>query len=277
MSGWTGVDTSADGTGPATLGVQGSGGLGSQLERLLTCPDLAPGSPVTYQICKEVYLYHPLGAKLADTPIKLAMSQERIISVSGHSEEVSEAFVKTRKEMECDRYIFSTCSQSRIYGLTSCIFGVPGIAPNEPISPEQVGEAEEIYFNVVDPLNTSGSISIAQDPNDPGYQQYKEVIVNGLAYHPSRSCVVFNEQPIYIAYSDSAFGYVGRSVYQRILFPLKSFIQTMLTDDMISQKAGVIIAKIEPSGSIADAISAMWQGIKRSFVKIARNYNDIIA
>jgi len=33
-------------------------------------------------------------------------------------------------------------------------------------------------------------------------------------------------------YTQAAFGFVGRSVYQRPLYPLKSFVQTMITDDL---------------------------------------------
>ena len=273
MSGWSGVDTSADGSGPATLGVQGSGGLGTNLENLLTCNDIAPGSPVPYELCKEIYLYHVFGAKLTDTPIKLAMSQQRVITVGDHAEEIARAFEKTWEELDCDRYVFSVHSQARIYGQSAVVYGAANYSTNVAIPYDELGSASGLFFNVVDPLNTSGSVSTIQDPNNPYYQQYQNVSVAGIAYHESRSCVVFNEQPIYLAYSGSSFGYVGRSVYQRILFPLKSFIQTMLTDDMISQKAGVLIAKIKPPGSIADRIVAAWQGIKRTFVKVARNYN----
>ena len=84
-----------------------------------------------------------------------------------------------------------------------------------------------------------------------------------------------NEEPIYIHYTSSAFGFVGRSVYQRALFPLKSFIQSMITDDMVTRKAGVLIAKIKPAGSIIDKTMAAMTGLKRNILKDAETNNVI--
>ena len=47
----------------------------------------------------------------------------------------------------------------------------------------------------------------------------------------------------------------------------------MLTDDMISQKAGVIVAKIKQVGSIVDRIIAGFMGLKRTLLAGARTYN----
>ena len=43
--------------------------------------------------------------------------------------------------------------------------------------------------------------------------------MQGQQYHPSRARICLNEMPVYLGYTNSAFGYVGRSVYQRALFP----------------------------------------------------------
>jgi hypothetical protein len=59
------------------------------------------------------------------------------------------------------------------------------------------------------------------------------------------------------------------------LYPLKSFVQSMITDDMVTRKAGVIVAKMKPAGSIADRAMAVFQGIKRNVVKEAQTNNVI--
>jgi hypothetical protein len=84
-----------------------------------------------------------------------------------------------------------------------------------------------------------------------------------------------NENPIYIGYTNSAFGYVGRSIYQRALFPMKSFVQSMITDDLVTKKAGVLIAKIKQAGSVVDRTMAIFAGLKRNLLKEAQTTNVI--
>src|SRR5208282_4187291 len=97
--------------------------------------------------------------------------------------------------------------------------------------------------------------------------------VQGQTYHPSRSRICLNEMPIFLGFTTSALGYVGRSVYQRSLFPLKSFIQSLVTDDMVTRKAGLIIAMIKQAGSIADQAMAWITGMKRQLLKEAGTDN----
>jgi len=254
-----------------SIGVS-SGMLGTELESLLMCEGIQPGSSASYEICKTIYLYHPLGAKMVDTPVKLAMSQNRQISVPNAPESVVKAFLKEWEALGCDEAITNVVRLSRIYGVATIVYGIFGVPTDRPLSEAEITKGE-IYFNTLDPLNTSGSLVLNQDPNAPDFQKPVAVTANGQSYHATRSFSMMNEKPVYIAYSSSAYGYVGRSVYQRALFPLKSFIQTMLTDDMISQKAGVLIAKIKQPGSILDRIMAGFAGLKRTLLQGARNYN----
>ena len=266
MSGSTGGDGQN-----ANIGIS-NGALGTELESLLLCEAIQPGSAPSYEICRTIYLYHPLGAKLVDVPVNLALSQPREISVANAPESVAEVFKAEWDRSNCNATIKNAARLSRIFGISSLVYGVVGKPTDRPLSETEMVDGE-IYFNALDPLNTSGSLVLNQDPNSPDFQKPIAVKANGQAYHPSRCCVVMNEQPIYIAYTTSAYGYVGRSVYQRALFPLKSFVQTMLTDDMVSQKAGVLIAKIKQPGSIVDRLMAGFQSLKRTLLQGARTYN----
>ena len=50
----------------AYASINGVGSVfGTQLEALLNAEDIAPGSDVSYETAKLVYLYHPLGGKIA--------------------------------------------------------------------------------------------------------------------------------------------------------------------------------------------------------------------
>lgn len=256
----------------STITFSGSN-LGTDLQTLLMADDIQPGSEASYQVCKIVYTQHPLGKKMADTPVYLAQSQPRALSIENAPEErVKQAFEDEWRKINADLYIAQCASVARIYGVGSIIVGASKIDPDKEIPPDKMSDLP-IFFNVLDPLNTAGSLVLNQDPNAPDFLKYTALTVAGKPYHRSRAVVLMNERPIYISYTNSAFGYVGRSVYQRALFPLKSFIGTMRTDDLIARKAGLIIAKLKAPGSIVDAAMARLAGVKRNILKQAETDN----
>ena len=258
----------------ATLDITGSN-LGTSLTQLLMSDEIVPGSDVSYELCKQIYLYHPLGKKMAEKPISIAMSQKRNISVPNSPEDIiKEAFDREWQAIGADKHIFNVMRTSRIYGIASVAYGADGIPSDKPIDPKELA-GMDLFFNILDPLNTAGSLVLSQNPNSADFQKHAAISIAGQAYHRSRSCTMMNEEPIYIHYTSSAFGFVGRSVYQRALFPLKSFIQSMITDDMVTRKAGVLIAKIKPAGSIIDKTMAAMTGLKRNILKDAETNNVI--
>lgn len=256
--------------------VNGSGGFGTPLLDLLACDFIEPGAEPSYQICKTIYLYHPLGQKLAESPIKKAQSQEREISItSGPEDLIRKRFLEKRAELRIDDVILNTMSLSRVYGIASASVVIKDQDPKGVIDLWDIPK-KPFAFSVFDPLNTAGSLVLNQMPNAFDFQKVNNVSVQGQAYHPSRTCVMMNEAPVYIAYTSSAFGYVGRSVYQRALYPLKSYLQTLLTDDMVTVKSGVLIEKLKQPGSVIDNLMASVAGLKRSMVKGART-NSVIS
>ena len=258
----------------ANVNVSGSS-LSSSLATLLMAPDITPGDAPSYQLCKTIYAFHPLGGKMVDTPIDLAMSQERKISIPEAPEDrVRDAFMREWKALKVDDYIADTMRTARMYGVSAIVYGAKGVPTDRPIDPKTFANLS-LYFNVLDPLNAAGSLVLNQDPNAPDFQKPTIVTAAGQKYHASRSCVMMNGRPIYIEYTNSAFGYVGRSTYQRALYPLKSFVQSMVTDDMVTRKAGVLVAKMKQAGSIADRMMAAMSGIKRNVLKEAETENVI--
>jgi len=255
----------------ASISVVGSN-VGPALMQILTADDILPGSDVSYQLCKLIYLYHPIGAKMVEAPIQLAQSQDREITVSGAPERVAEAFQKQWRAMKADKVIANVIKQSRIYGLSSVVLGIEGKPATAPL---EVGTlaTDSIFLNVLDPLNTAGSLMLDQDPNSPLFQKAMQVTTQGETYHPSRTCVVMNEEPLYISYTGSAFGFTGRSVFQRVLYPLKSYLHCMITDDMIARKAGLLIAKMQAPGGIANRGMINIFARKRSMLQEGRTDN----
>jgi len=237
------------------------------------CDEIVPGAAPSYQLCREIYCYHALGKKLVDSPIAMAQSQPREIAVPAAPDRVAEAFEEAWKNLGADRHIANVMRTSRIYGIGSiAVLDGEETDPAVPLDYAKISD-HQLSFNVLDPLNTAGSLVLDQNPNSPAFQKVESISVAGKHYHRSRAAVVLNEDPLYIEYTTSAFGFVGRSVYQRALLPLKTYVQSMITDDMIVRKVGVLIAKQKQAGSAIDQAMAMIAGLKRSLLKEAETDN----
>ncbi len=247
----------------------------SPLNQVLLCREIVPGDEPSYEVCKIIYEFHPIGKKMVDAPISMAQCQPRVINIQkGPEDRCREAFLEEWKQINADRYIANVMRLSRIYGIASIAIKVEGQADDQPVDFRKL-YGKEISFSVFDPLNTAGSLVLNLDPNAFDFLKTQGITVQGKKYDQSRTVVMMNEEPIYLSYTVSAFGFVGRSVYQRALYPLKSFIQTMITDDMITRKAGVIIAKMRTFGAIVDQVMQQAAALKRAILKEAQTDNVI--
>jgi hypothetical protein len=249
--------------------------LGNAFNEIITCGDIEPGNDLSYQICKLLYLWHPFGAKIVEKPVKIAQSQKRLIKIpDGPEEECVKAFEQQWKKMKANQAIFATRVQAKVYGICSLAMRVDGDDDGKAVDWDTLAD-KKISFSVYDPLNTAGSLVLNQDPLASDFQHAQEIRVNGRIFHSSRTRVVMNEFPIYISYTSSAFGFVGRSCYQRSLYPLKSYIQTMRTNDMVAVKVGVLVAYIQQAGPLITQGMMTALGLKREVVKEAKLGNVI--
>ena len=249
--------------------------LPNSLKEFMLLSELLPGDEPSYAACKAVYVGHPVGAKMAETPIVMAQSQERNLTAPGAPSAAMEAFKDEHAAIGAAEAIRQTKVMSRVYGIATCGLVAEGVPPDRPLTAQQTRDLR-IAFNIWDPLNTAGSLVFNQNPNALDFlKQGQHVAVGGQSYHPSRTQVVINERPVFLAWTSAAFGFVGRSVYQRAWFPLKSYLKTMTADDMIATKAGVIVAKIRQPGSMVDNVMGTSFAQKRNVVKEAEVGNVI--
>lgn len=245
------------------------GSCSPELITLLDSDDIQPGMSAGYQTCKTIYLFHPLGGKMVDRPIKMAMNEPRTVHISqayGIEQRLRDAFEREWKALGADKHIANAARISRIYGVSAIAMLVDNQEPSSALDYRTLYK-HNVTFNILDPLNTAGSIVLNQDPNAQDFQKVDGIRVAGKPYHKSRCVVQQNEDPIYLAYNSAAFGFTGRSVYQRALFPLKSFIQTMRTDDMVSVKGGLLVTKIQGPSSVVNNMMQKLSGIKRMMLK----------
>lgn len=248
--------------------------VGNALQSILEFQDIQPGDEPSYQMCKTLYLHHVLGKKLVDAPIELAQSKPRETSIKEAPDEVKNAFDQKWEAMGAESLIFNEHQIARMYGIGSIVAVVEGKKASDALDmPNLYKDEEKLKFNVLDPLNTAGSLVLSQDPTATDFQKPVTVAANGTMFHRSRWHVVMNEAPIYIAYTGAAFGFVGRSVFQRTLYPLKSFLQTMRTDDVVASKNSMIVYKAKSPGSIVSEVMQMIGAIKRQLIRFGRNGN----
>src|ERR1700757_1139528 len=142
MSGFQGANTTEGGIGFTEAGLTST--VGSALVRLLAAEDIVPGSPASYQLAKELYVSHPLGAKMAEAPINMAQSQEREIAVpDGPELRLIPAFKREWKalgKVGADTLIHNVMRTSRIYGIASVVAGDDKTDSKTPLPLDQLHE-----------------------------------------------------------------------------------------------------------------------------------------
>ena len=250
-------------------------GLPSELMQILETQNVQAGSAPSYQLCKLLWEYHPLAGKIIEKPVRMALGKKRKINVAcGIEDELREAFEREWERLGASNHIRDTMHLSRVYGVSAIVYGAKGYKTDEPIDPWKLADVEDLYFNQFDPLNLAGSMVTNQDPNAPDFQKpWSHITAAGQPYHPSRSSVVFCGTPIYLSFQGSSYSFSGRSLFLRALYPMKSFIQTMTVDDLVSLKSGLIIAKIQQPGSIVNRLMQQGAAFKREILQEGRTGN----
>ena len=275
-----GMNAGINSDGNAWLSLYGSM-LGSQLLSILEMEAIDPGSEPGYQAAKLIYANHPLGARMVDGPLQMAMSQQRLIEVAdAPEEELVRAFKKEWKRIGAigaDNIIYRAVQLSQIYGIATLAvnYSDDGKTPADPAEPLPMDKLHELdlYFNFYDPLNTAGSLVLNQDPAAVDFMHPKKVQVGGQTWSNTKTLVLMHEQPIWIQWTNSAFGFVGRSVYQRAFYPLKSFLISMLADQMIQDKLGLLVYKAKSPGSMIDMAARAFKAMQRTAIQGARTNN----
>src|SRR6185437_4378067 len=91
--------------------------LGTNLSEMLLRDDIDPADDPSYQLFKTIYVYHPLGQKMAEAPITQAQSRPRTVTVQNAPEEVVKAFTDEWGALQADSYIHNVHSLARVYGI----------------------------------------------------------------------------------------------------------------------------------------------------------------
>jgi len=250
----------------------------SGLMDILCADEIVPGSIPGYSTCKLLWTCHILGGKVVEKPVALAIGEPRKINVPGALEEVLvKSFTDEHERLGVDNHVRDVMHLSRAYGAGAVAFGLPDVPTDKPIDLFSLASQPDLYFNTFDPLNLSGSIVTNQNPNAPDFQKpNQDITAAGQPYHSSRTRTVFHGTPVYLDYQSSSFSFSGRSIFLRALYPMKSYINTMIQNDMVASKAGLLIEKVQQNGSIVSNLMDKATGRKRNLLKEGGN-NQVLS
>ncbi|MDI2113060.1 anti-CBASS protein Acb1 family protein [Commensalibacter nepenthis] len=228
---------------------------------------------LSYDLCKQLYVYHPLGKRIVDLPIDLTLNKDRILNVKHElSPELLEQFNKKWKELNLTRVIRNLAVTSRLYGIAALFIKADGVEDNKKIPDDKTLNNYKITPLVYDALNIAGSATGNQNIDSVDFLELKDVYRSGTALAKDRSIILSNGDPIYIEYINSAYGYAGRSVFQNCAGLLQSYLDVMEADNTVARKVALIVAKLNQGGS-ATRVQEAANDQKRNLLQEARNDN----
>lgn len=228
---------------------------------------------LTYQECKDIYRFWPLGKRVASSLPNFAMSADREIIVKDSPSEIVDQFKKTAESLQLDKQIRKCSIYSRVFGLAAMFVACENVAVTKNLTRKDVLN-NRIVFNVLDPLNIAG-IRVNQDANSLQYQKVEQIQINGgQVVGSKRATAIFNDLPLYLKFSPSTFSFSGPSIYQNMTGVIKSWNRAIVALERIATKAGSIVVK---SNSLAHASGIDIAATKRNLQLIRNMENDGIA
>lgn len=198
--------------------------------------------------CRTIYTKHPLGRVIVDAYTDMIFSVPRRITFDGFPGWLADEYAKVALEMGEDEAIRTTVNTAQIYGDATLYIlcdATPEISdPSVPLTSEMIRDCRKVRFAVADPLYATGYVEL--DPNNYDWLRPVRISVQGVDYHPSRYIMQLNGQVIPLRFSESAYRYSGRSVYQSCVEALRRYLYLDEGLTKYSSQIGMSIWRISP-------------------------------
>ena len=228
---------------------------------------------LTYQECRNIYRYWPLGKRVASALPNFAMSAGR--SFISELPEVNDALEKAAESMSIENVVNRTTIYSRIYGLSFVYLASDDKKrETEAITYEDFHNGTRLKFNVLDPLSAGGSITIDNNSLSPMFGMPIGLRVKGRAVHTKRIHCCYNDIPLYFKFNPSSYSFSGPSIYQNMTLVIRSWNRTVIALQRIATKAASILVKRKDSSNVT---SLQLKAINRNLSLIREMENDGIA
>lgn len=216
-----------------------------------------------YKECKDIYRTTTLGKRIVEGLPNFAMSTQREIDIHKAPPEAIEKFKETASYMKQDEAIKKTIYNARIYG-TGALYIAMYDEEKEEDDFTTKPTFEDAYkykikFNVLDPLNISGS-RVDIDPLSFHFLEVVDIQVNSKTIHKKRITISHALEPLYLDTRTSLIPYSPPSVFYNMVELLKQYDDAIKSIGDLLYKAGAIIykypVKSKLTGVTLDAITA---------------------
>lgn len=227
---------------------------------------------LTYEECRDIYRYWPLGKRVATALPNFAMSSGRTFSVKENLPEVVRALEEAESALKIPQVVNKAAIYSRVYGLSFVYVASDSseCPPDKPLSKEEFLHSS-CRFNVLDPLSAGGSIQIDNDSLSPTFGLPIYLKVKGKTVSPSRLHLCFNDIPLYYKFNPSSFSFGGPSIYQNMTLLIRSWNRTVLSLQRLATKAASIVVKRKDGSGIT---GAQVQALNKNLTAIRSMEND---
>lgn len=213
-------------------------------------PLLGAYRDLTYEECRDIYRYWPLGKRVASALPDFAMSVSREFFVKDAPEEVNAKLQETANDMEIDQIVKKAALYARIYGLSSLFATQEGNKDaSSPITYKDVQE-NDIVFNILDPLSMGGSIQIDNDPLSPTFSKPIDIKIRGKSVHTQRIEILYNDIPLYYKFNPSSFSFSGPSIYQNMTLLIRSWNRGIIALQRLATKAAAMVKTTKESTNV---------------------------
>lgn len=227
---------------------------------------------LTYQQCIDIYTGWALGNRIVTSLPNFALSVNRKISFGDYPKEFIDRFNETAENLNLRNELKQLCYNIRIFG-ASALFVNTGNDYAKPLTSDIIRTAPNIRLIQATPLITSG-IKIDINPLSLTYMQPVLAMVNSTQVDLSRFIFVNNNEPIYQQFTESTFGYTGRSVFENMIDIIKYWNRSCIALQRIASKAGGVIVK-HRGGNI---VTSFLVDSTNKFLNLIRNLsNDGVA
>ena len=215
---------------------------------------------LSYEECKNIYRNATMGKRVVEGLVNFAMSAEREIDVQKAPPEAIQKFKETAKVLKQEEAIKQTIYNARIYG-TGGLYVAMYNKEEEKDDFTTKPTFEDAYkykirFNVLDPLNLSGS-RVDNDPLSFHFLELVDIKVNTKTVPRKRISISHALEPLYLDNRTSLLPFTPPSVFYNMIDLLKEYDDAIKSIGDLLYKAGAIVykypAKSKLNGVFADA------------------------
>lgn len=213
-------------------------------------PLLGAYRDLTYEECRDIYRYWPLGKRVASALPDFAMSAPRKFFVKDAPEEVNSKLLETANEMEIDQIVKKATLYARIYGLSALFVTQQGNKKVEdPLTHKDI-QNNGVVFNVLDPLSMGGSIQIDNDPLSSTFSKPIDIKIRGNSVHTQRVEILYNDIPLYYKFNPSSFSFSGPSIYQNMTLLIRAWNRGIIALQRLATKAAAMVKTTKESANV---------------------------